>query len=154
MIQIIWFLKNRLIRIVISHSYILLCSQQGIYMNRLGGLIREAYLNFLFFKCFYCVLMNFYLLNYLNTDLTWLLLVFCRWHMLGTLCPKTRRRDDLSIPIDMYRKMIFIFLSRELNSLQISGIYITNLWFSMRLESLNPSTNGCLVWWTKKLDTW
>ena len=40
-------------QIMINKNGILLCSQQGIYMNRLGGLIREAYLNFLFFKCFY-----------------------------------------------------------------------------------------------------
>ena len=33
-------------------TYNLLCSRQGIYMNRLGGLIREVYLNFYFSNVF------------------------------------------------------------------------------------------------------
>ena len=55
----------------------ILCFRQGIYMSWLGGLIRETYLNFLFFKFFFYSLINLYFLNYLYIDLTELLLVFC-----------------------------------------------------------------------------
>ena len=114
----------------------LLCSRQGIYMNRLGGLILETYLNFLLFKCFYYTLDYFYFLKYLNFDLTWVLLVECIWRRHCAPRPggmMTQALVHSNVQCQFYKKNLLIvlptclhwigqFWDHGINSIKLFGI--------------------------------